>query len=32
MIGMVIPVNYMVQEGHLWGNLSNAGGASVEKS
>jgi hypothetical protein len=29
--GMAIPINYMVQEGPLWGNLSNARGASVGK-
>jgi hypothetical protein len=29
--GMAIPVNRMVQEGPLWGNLSNARGASVGK-
>jgi hypothetical protein len=29
--GMAICVNLMVQEGPLWGNLSNARGASVGK-
>jgi hypothetical protein len=28
---MAIPINCMVQEGPLWGNLSNARGASVGK-
>jgi hypothetical protein len=30
--GMAIPVSRMVQEGPLWGNLSNATGASVGES
>jgi hypothetical protein len=29
--GMTIPVNHMMQEGPLWGNVSNARGASMEK-
>jgi hypothetical protein len=29
--GMAIPINRMVQEGPLWGNLSNARGASAQK-
>jgi hypothetical protein len=29
--GMAIPINHVVQEGPLWGNLSNAKGASVRK-
>jgi hypothetical protein len=28
---MAIPINHMVQEGPLWGNHSNARGASVGK-
>jgi hypothetical protein len=29
--GMAVPVNCMVQEGPLWGNVSNARGASMGK-
>jgi hypothetical protein len=29
--GVAIPVNHMVQEGPMWGNLSKARGASVGK-
>jgi hypothetical protein len=29
--GMTIPVNHMVEEGHLWEKLSNARGGSVGK-
>jgi hypothetical protein len=29
--GMAIPINRVVQEGPMWGNLSNARGASVGK-
>jgi hypothetical protein len=30
--GMAIPMNHIVQKGPLWGNLSNARGASIGKS